>query len=241
MDVPFVGRDGELRILADRLGRARAGRSQVVVVEGDPGTGKTALVEAFLARVEVGADVGAVLRANGEEAEELVSYGIVEQLVRAAAGTGGRSGPVVDLHPAGEPPVVGGALVTLLDAMRSPAGPVVVVVDDAHWADARSVQALVFALRRLGADRVLTLVAARPHDGGRIARVRALATAERGTVLRLGGRWAPGCCRSRPRSGCSRTPAGWRCTCGRCSRRSTPRSCGRWTCRCPPRSPTPCW
>lgn len=182
MDVPFVGRDGELTTLADHLARVCGGRPQVVVVEGDPGTGKTALLDAFLAR----APACTVVRAGGEEAEELVSYGIVEQLVRAVARvTPGR--PAVELRPADEPPVAGAALVAVLDRLGAGSGPIVLAVDDAHWADARSVQALVFALRRLGDDRVLTIVATRPGDGGRLDRLRALAAGDRGAVLRLGG------------------------------------------------------
>jgi DNA-binding CsgD family transcriptional regulator len=180
--VAVVGRDAELAVLDGHLARARDGRSQVVVVEGDPGTGKTALLDAVVDR----AGAGVVLRAGGEHAEELVSYGIVDQLVRAAA-RAGDTGTVPELRPAEEPPVVGALLVALLDRLRSRSGPIVVLVDDAHWADARSVQALVFALRRLGTDRVLTLVAARPEGGGRVDRLRALATGERGTTLRLGG------------------------------------------------------
>jgi DNA-binding CsgD family transcriptional regulator/tetratricopeptide (TPR) repeat protein len=182
MDVPLVGRDGELAGLTDRLACARAGRSQVVVVEGEAGTGKSALLDAFLDRAEA----GVVLRASGEEAEELVSYGIVEQLVRGALRRG-HDGPGAELRPADEPAVVGTALVALLDRVGSGDAPVVVLVDDAHWADARSLQALVFALRRLGTDRVLTVVAARPHEDGRLDRLRALASGGRGAVLRLGG------------------------------------------------------
>ncbi|MBW0114621.1 helix-turn-helix transcriptional regulator [Pseudonocardia abyssalis] len=179
----FVGRDRELSVLAGHLALARAGRSQVVVVEGDPGSGKTALVQAFLDGLDPNTGV---LRASGEEAEELVSYGVVEQLARAVDRVGD-AGPAVEVRPADEPPVVGAVLVALLDRLRDRGGPVVVVVDDGHWADVPSVQALVFALRRLGSDRVLTLVAARPHDGGRIDRLRGLASGDRGRTLRLGG------------------------------------------------------
>jgi DNA-binding CsgD family transcriptional regulator len=178
----FVGRDRELAVLSGHLAQACAGRSQVVVVEGQPGTGKTALVQAFLDGLEPGA---AVLRASGEQAEETVSYGIVEQLLRAVERVGG--GPGTEVRPADEPPVAGAALVALLDRLRGHGGPVVIAVDDGHWADVPSLQALVFALRRLGSDRVLTVVAVRPHDGGRTDRLRALASGDRGRTLRLGG------------------------------------------------------
>ncbi len=176
----FVGRTRELTALAAHLGCARAGRPQVVVVEGEPGTGKTALVQTFLAGLD--ADV-TVLQAGGEEIEELVPYGVVEQIALGA----GEPGDAVVARAADEPPTVGAALVALLGRLRSRGGPVVLAVDDAHWADVRSVQALVFALRRLGTAPVLTMVASRPRDGGRIERLRVLATGERGARLRLGG------------------------------------------------------
>ncbi|MCX6465452.1 MAG: AAA family ATPase [Pseudonocardiales bacterium] len=176
----FVGRGRELAVLAGHLRHVLTGRPQVVVVEGDPGSGKTALVQEFLDRLDPGA---VVLRASGEEAEEAVTYGVVEQLLRAAREPEGPAAP----RPLDEPPAVGAVLLALLDRIRGRGAPVVVVVDDAHWADLASVQALVFALRRLGADEVLTLVATRPHDGGRTDRLRVLAAGERGVALRLGG------------------------------------------------------
>jgi hypothetical protein len=56
---------------------------------------------------------------------------------------------------------VGAQLVTAFGDLQAGDRPVVVVVDDLHWSDELSARALLFALRRMRADRVLGLVAAR--------------------------------------------------------------------------------
>src|SRR5262249_10557886 len=55
---PVVGRDAELEHLDRRLERALAGQRQIIFVTGDPGIGKTTLVEAFLERVAPGVTSG---------------------------------------------------------------------------------------------------------------------------------------------------------------------------------------
>src|SRR4051812_33563237 len=76
----FVGRRQELQALADVLARAGAGSPQVVLVEGEAGIGKTALVERFLAR----AGAVTVLRGSGDESETDLAFGVIEQLLRRA-------------------------------------------------------------------------------------------------------------------------------------------------------------
>src|SRR3954454_9801894 len=159
---PFVGRQPELAVLRARLTAALAGQPQVVRIEGPAGIGKTALIEHFLRDPGVH-PAPVVVRASGEDTESLLAYGVVEQLARAAGAPGsallaalpaGAPTPVLD------PVAVGSRILELLDGLDGGAG-VVLVVDDVHWADLPSVQALVFALRRLVADPVLTLLAAR--------------------------------------------------------------------------------
>ena len=179
----FVGRDDELHVLRAVLDEVRAGQPQVVLIEGPAGMGKTALVDRF---VQLEDDIR-VLRASGEPWEALVPYGVVDQLTRGAGVTPARilAGRERAL-PVDEPIGVGGRLLDLLgqlDAKR----PVVLVIDDAQWADLDSLRALLFALRRLVADPVLALLTVRPEDVMRLPDgLRRLADGQTGRTLQLG-------------------------------------------------------
>ena len=141
----FVGRRQELSALESELAHAREGRPRVVLLEGPAGLGKTALIERFLAPL----DAVTVLRASGDETERDLPFGVLEQLLR-------RSGDAVEL---GGDHVGAGALA--LERLGGLEHPVVLVIDDAHWADAASLRALLFVVRRLVADRVLIVIATR--------------------------------------------------------------------------------
>ncbi|MDT7554297.1 MAG: hypothetical protein QOI16_2833, partial [Pseudonocardiales bacterium] len=152
---PFVGRVAEMALLRVVLADAAARHPHVVQIEGPAGVGKTALIERFLADPDLDPPP-TVLRAGGDEAEVLLAYGIIEQLVRSA-GLDPRTVTGAE-EPLDDPVTVGTRLLELLD--RSD-GAVIVVVDDAHWADRPSLSALLFALRRLVADPVLALIGVR--------------------------------------------------------------------------------
>jgi DNA-binding CsgD family transcriptional regulator len=173
----FVGRAGELARLLSCSEAAALGNPQVVAVIGPAGIGKTALVEQFVA----GLGAVRVLRASCDEAEALLSYGIVAQL-RRSAGPAGRD---LSSVAADEPITVGMRFLDVLGALQE-AGPVVVVLDDAGWSDPPSAGAIAFALRRLVADRVLTVVTAR-HEGQLPDGLHRVVRGPRGTVLRLEG------------------------------------------------------
>jgi len=154
----FVGRQHELASLLAEVVQVRAGHPRVVLLTGEPGIGKTALAHRFVTQ----ASGFQLWEASGEEAEQLLSFGVIEQLVRAAPGSE-RSQLAGLGHDGAEPrdPIwVGAALLDMLGTLQS-AGPVLLLIDDAQWADRPSLQALVFALRRLQADRVLTLMVSR--------------------------------------------------------------------------------
>jgi DNA-binding CsgD family transcriptional regulator/tetratricopeptide (TPR) repeat protein len=144
--VGFVGRQGELRILDERLAAAETGRPQVVFVEGEAGAGKSSLLSRFLGSLSN----TVVLEVGGDEAETLLSYGLIDQL---------QPGAVTD--PGTDPMAVGARLVELLDRLQSDSQVVVLVIDDLQWADRPSSRAVLFALRRLRADKVLTIVSSR--------------------------------------------------------------------------------
>ncbi|MFI7640731.1 AAA family ATPase [Nonomuraea sp. NPDC049400] len=142
------------------------GPARRVVVEGPEGIGKTALIHRVL-RGDAGVRV---LAAGGEESERRLRLGVLRQLTDEAAVLGLRAGlePAVAGRPpavAGEDPCVAGQVVCdVIEALQA-RGPLVVLVDDAQWADGASLRALGYVLRRVRAGRVLALVACRDLAG----------------------------------------------------------------------------
>ena len=180
----FIGRAGELAVLEAAASAARCGQPQVVLVEGDAGIGKSTL----LARFASGLAGATVLRASGDEAELLVPYGMVGQLVASARGAGG--GPpgllAAGLSGGVDPLAVGADLVGWFGQFR---GMVLAVIDDLQWADGPSARALLFAVRRLHADQVLVVLSARAGELARLGEgwQRFLAGDHRAGRVRLGG------------------------------------------------------
>ncbi|HWT93156.1 MAG TPA: ATP-binding protein, partial [Solirubrobacteraceae bacterium] len=165
------GRDGELAEIDARLTAARQGRSSSVLVVGEPGIGKTALLEWACERA---AAAGMrVLRTTAYASERDLPY----------AGLHGLLGPVLELRsaipevqaralgtalaleaPAAfDPFAVPAALFSLLGAAAE-AGPLLAVVDDLQWLDDGSLRAVTFAARRLDAEGVVLLLAAREGE-----------------------------------------------------------------------------
>jgi DNA-binding CsgD family transcriptional regulator len=182
----FVGRADELAVLEAAAAAARRGQPRVVLAEGEAGVGKSSL----LARFASGLADAAVLRAGGDEAELLLPYGMVGQLTASARGAGGRPGLLATaLSDRVDPLAVGADLVMWLGQCCRGQQMVLVLVDDLHWADGPSARALLFALRRLQADRVLVVVAARPGELARLGEgwLRFLAGDHRAGRVRLGG------------------------------------------------------
>jgi DNA-binding CsgD family transcriptional regulator/tetratricopeptide (TPR) repeat protein len=187
----FVGRTDELAILDAEMQAVRAGQPRVVLVEGEAGAGKSSLMARFLMRHP---DV-CLLRASGDETEMLLDWGVTDQLLASAgsvagsvAGEGsGRAGPTRQKDDG--PLAVGAQLVAVLGDLQIRDRVVLVMVDDLHWCDHLSAQALLFALRRMQADRVLGLATARPGELGRLGEAwdRFAGGDHRATRLRLGG------------------------------------------------------
>lgn len=162
----LIGRESECARIDRMLEVAQGGRSGALVIRGDAGIGKSTLLEYAVAQ----AGAARVVRALGVETESEFAYSGLHELVR----------PLLDRLPE-LPPVqadalrgalalaeaqgagrlyIGAATLSLLAAARDD-GPLLCVIDDAHWLDEASAGALAFAARRLEAEGVVMLFAAR--------------------------------------------------------------------------------
>jgi DNA-binding CsgD family transcriptional regulator len=194
---PLLERNEELAQIESALAAARAGRGMLIVVEGPPGIGKTALLAA--ARAAAGDSGMRVLGSRGSELEREFAFGVVRQLfepvlagaseseradlLQSAAGVAagllqlpgslpGEGSPAVGVDPSFA--ILHGLY--WLCANLAAGGPLCVVVDDAHWADAPSLRYLAFLLTRLEELRAALIVATRMRESGTDAELLATVT-----------------------------------------------------------------
>ncbi len=165
----------------------RAGHPRFVMVEGEAGIGKSSLLSRFVLEHRGICP----LRASGDEAEMLLAWGVADQLLAGAgpAGAEGSAQAGAARRKDADATAVGAQLVTVLGDLQAGDRVVAVVVDDLHWSDQPSARALLFAFRRMHADRVLGVVSARPGALSRLGEgwSRFAAGDPRVTRLRLGG------------------------------------------------------
>ena len=188
----LYGRAVEQSVIEQLLAGASTGRSGVLVIRGDPGIGKTALLDyaARSAGVAAGPDGAGirVIRGRGVESEAELPFAGLHVLLRPALGylpalprtQQDALGAALGLRRAGpyDRFLVGVAVLSLLAELAEDR-PLVCLVDDAHWLDRASASALVFAARRLDAEGIAVIFAARDHH--------AAFPASGLRVLRLGG------------------------------------------------------
>ncbi|HEY8582766.1 MAG TPA: AAA family ATPase [Capillimicrobium sp.] len=190
------GRAAEVARLDAILGEVAQGRPMALEISGEAGIGKSRLLSELIDRAQTAGF--AVLHGRAAEYEQDLPYGPwVDALDEAVGAMGGAEGPdeelLGDLSPllptarargtasgadaADRRLVVHGALRGLLTALGR-RGPLLVVLDDLHWADPASIDLLASLLRRLPAGPVLLALALRPRQAD--ARLQAaLARAER--------------------------------------------------------------
>ena len=181
-DDPFVGRADELALLNAEMQRVRSGEPRLVWLTGEAGIGKTSLVRRFVG----GLSGVRVLWAGGDENETDLPYGVINQLLSDLPASEPASG-LAALRPDADPLAVGADLLSEMGTLQA-AGPVLVVIDDAQWADHRSAQALVFVARRLRSDQVMILLSSRSDaPDPRQLWERALAQSQLTRRLPLGG------------------------------------------------------
>jgi DNA-binding CsgD family transcriptional regulator len=166
----LLGRRRERAALDELVVAVRAGTSRALVLRGEAGVGKSALLD-YLAQRATGC---AVARAAGVESEmELAFAGLhqlcgpfVDRLERLPGPQRSALGTAFGLSDAAAPDrfLVGLAVLSLLSEVAEER-PLVCLVDDAQWLDASSAQALAFVARRLGAESVVLAFAVRePAD-----------------------------------------------------------------------------
>lgn len=165
----LLGRDREQQALTGLLEAARGGGSGVLAMAGEAGIGKSALLD-YAEEQAAGMNV---LRARGVQSEAHIPFGGLFELLRPALGRIGQipapQAAALESALALRPPsapgrfAVGAATLSLLAAYSEQA-PVAVLLDDAHWLDGSSADALLFAFRRLVADPVAVVVAVRQGE-----------------------------------------------------------------------------
>jgi DNA-binding CsgD family transcriptional regulator len=166
----LTDRHAECAVLGRLVAAVRAGESRALVVHGEPGVGKTALLE-YLAGQASGCRVA---HAGGVQSEMELAFAVLHQLcapmldrlerlpapqrdaLRTAFGLS--AGPAPDRF------LIGLAALGLLSEMAGDR-PLVCIVDDEQWLDSASAQVLAFVARRLGAESVGLVFGARVPTG----------------------------------------------------------------------------
>ena len=166
----LTDRHAECDVLGRLVAAVRAGESRALVVHGEPGVGKTALLE-YLAGQASGCRVA---HAGGVQSEMELAFAVLHQLcapmldrlerlpapqrdaLRTAFGLS--AGPAPDRF------LIGLAVLGLLSEMAGER-PLVCIVDDEQWLDSASAQVLAFVARRLGAESVGLVFGARVPTG----------------------------------------------------------------------------
>jgi DNA-binding CsgD family transcriptional regulator len=180
-DPELLDRNGELEALTGALEAARAGRGGLLVIEANAGVGKSALV-AKASELATGRGMR-VLGARGGELEQEHPFGVVRQLYEPALGAvsagertrllAGAAAPATALlgMTNGDSGVHAAGFATMhalywLTAGLAADGPLLLTIDDAHWADPSSLRALDYQGRRIADLPVLVIAAFRPDEPG---------------------------------------------------------------------------
>ena len=165
----LVGRSADCELLRRLIASAREESAGVILLRGEPGIGKTSL----LTFATGAADGFRVLQIQGHESEIEIPFAGLSWLLESLTGLLGQLPPVqaealagaLQLETVagrgGDRLAVAAATLTLL-AAAADAQPLLVAVDDGQWLDVPSLEAIVFAARRLQAEAIAVVITARP-------------------------------------------------------------------------------
>jgi tetratricopeptide (TPR) repeat protein/energy-coupling factor transporter ATP-binding protein EcfA2 len=180
-DTALIGRERELTILQGVLAVAETRRGQVLIVVGEAGVGKTTLITALAA--EVDRRSGLVLLGRSHESEKILPFGPWVDALRTAQVIRDEQ-LVSSLNPVWRAeltrllPEIGSpdlpmpsedrrrlfdGVTHLLESLAS-TQPVVLILEDLHWADEMSVRLFSFVGRRLGTSRILVVASVREEE-----------------------------------------------------------------------------
>jgi DNA-binding CsgD family transcriptional regulator len=165
----LLGRQAERARVDALLEAARAGTSTAMVLVGDPGIGKTELLRYARAH----ASGMTVLPTRGIESESGLAFVGLADLFKPVVAcidripepqrAALRAGLALEPHESARRYASAAATLSVL-GVAAEEQPLLVTVDDAHWLDAASAEALLFAARRLEREGVVLLFASRPDD-----------------------------------------------------------------------------
>ena len=195
LEAPLFGREGPLQCLDQAFRRARAGQGGVVLISGEPGIGKSRLMQEFAASLEGRAWVlaGAGYPAGGQN----TPYQLVVEVLRPAFSLGPVELDVLpawlteasrllpELHslyphlpaplpaePEGDRQRLFEALCQLSLGLAAGAGPLVLCLDDLHYADSTSLDWLAYLGQRLRGSRLLVVGAYASQEGATLGPLR---------------------------------------------------------------------
>src|SRR5713226_2226942 len=165
----LLGREPELLAIDGALAAARLGKSSRLVIRGEPGIGKSALLQHAIAQ----AAAMRVMTARGVEFEANVPFAGLHELLQPALKMLDRLPPIhasalrsslgLGARIEADRLIIGAAVLGLISAYAEEA-PLLITVDDAQWLDRASSEAIGFAARRLFADPVAILIAVREDE-----------------------------------------------------------------------------
>jgi DNA-binding CsgD family transcriptional regulator len=194
---PLFGRSTEIEELVQALDAARSGRGQVATLQGEAGIGKTRLVAALR---DAAVAMGVVVRlGDAQQIEQTRPFGAIADALGIALGASDprRSAlareilrqDIQSVHLEDVPVAVHRLVEQVVELFEVSCGegPLLLIIENLHWADPSTIACLHRLARLTGQYPALLLVTTRPSDRPEVANFMVLAGSAHGTHLEIGG------------------------------------------------------